>query len=121
MFQRFLDLGRVLSVLPSIEFARNRLGPGPLVSRFRLDGARRRSRSEAERSRLRAAIASVDARLPGGGNCYRRVLLEISLDPDAAKQPFFMGLVAGCEPFSGHAWLGAQAGAARSYDAIISL
>jgi hypothetical protein len=121
MVERLLELARVLLVLPHIELARKRLGPAPLVSQLRLHGARQRSRSEANRSRLRAAIASVDGRFPDGGNCYRRVLLEIALDPDAAKQPFFMGLVTRCEPSSGHAWVGAAADSDRSYDAIISL
>jgi hypothetical protein len=60
--------------------------------------------------------------MPDGGNCYRRVLLEIALDPHAAAAPFYMGLDAGGAPMSGHAWLGSSAGGDRgSYDAIISL
>jgi hypothetical protein len=85
-----------------------------------LEGERRRELSEVERVRLRRAIALVDARLPGGGNCYRRSLLQIALDPEAAREPFFMGLHAAGGDRSGHAWVG-EAADGRSYDAVIRL
>lgn len=117
-----VDLARVLFALPGVELARKVQGPGPLVGRLRLKGARRAARTEVQRRRLHATIAAIDARLPGGGNCYRRALLEIALDRDAAAEPLFMGLTSEGGPKSGHAWLGADASDSdRRYDAIISL
>jgi Transglutaminase-like superfamily len=121
MFHRIVEVARVLLALPRIELARATEGPAPLVSRLRAEGAGRPARDEAARLRLRRAIASVDARLPGGGSCYRRALLEIALDRDAAGEPFFMGLSSAGGPKSGHAWLGSESVPARRYDAIISL
>jgi hypothetical protein len=117
-----VDLARVLLALPGVEFARKVQGPAPLVGRLRVKGARRVARTKAQRRRLQATIAAVDGRLSGGGNCYRRALLEIALDRDAAAEPLFMGLTAAGGPKSGHAWLGSDAAdSARRYDAIISL
>jgi hypothetical protein len=116
------EIARVVLALPHIELARRREGPAPLVNDLRCQGSRCRPRTEAERRRLQAVIARVDARMPDGGNCYRRALLEIALDSDAAREPLFMGLSAGCEPMSGHAWIGSEIpSAARRYDAIFSV
>ena len=119
--ERLFDVARVLFALPGIELARRTEGPAPLVNRLRLRGIRRVARSEVQRRSLRRAIAAVDARLGDSGNCYRRALLEIALDRDAAEKPFFMGLTASGGPRSGHAWLGSEAVPLRAYDAIISL
>ena len=126
MFGSLADLARVILALPRIELGRRTYGPAPLLARLRSQGRRRRLLDGSERSRLRRVISSVDAHMPDGGNCYRRVLLEIALDPQAADEPVYMGLDAGGAPMSGHAWLGSDAGqdpvqARRSYDAIISL
>jgi Transglutaminase-like superfamily len=121
VFSRLFEVARVLVALPRIELARATEGPAPLVKRLRAEGARQPRRDPGARIWLRRAIVSVDARLPGGGNCYRRALLEIALDSHAAEQPFFMGLSSAGGPNSGHAWLGSDSGPARRYDAIISL
>jgi hypothetical protein len=41
---------------------------------------------------LRRAIVSIDARYPGGGNCFRRVLVELALDAGAAEERLVFGL-----------------------------
>jgi hypothetical protein len=117
----FSGVASVLIALPRIEFARRRQGPGPLVKRLRREGRRRKPRTADERERLQYLIARIDALLPGGGNCYRRALLEIALDREAAAEPFSMGLTADCRPMSGHAWLGSAAPNGAHYDAIIAL
>src|SRR5450631_2007492 len=77
-----LAIGRALA---TVEFGRFRSGPGPLLKSLRLRGSRRPERRPEDRARLRRVIAVVDARFPGGGNCYRRALLEIAVDPAAAR------------------------------------
>jgi hypothetical protein len=60
--------------------------------------------------------------MPGGGNCYRRVLLETRLDPEAASRQIVMGLVSGGGPRSGHAWFEGDGEPGRmAYDAVISV
>jgi hypothetical protein len=122
IFDYLIDAGRVLCALPWVEAARRQEGPASLLQRVRKSGMRCFRRSSVERYRLRQTICAIDSRMPGGGNCYRRALLEIALDPDAAEQTFSMGLCASGGPRSGHAWLGSNpANAHRRYDAIISL
>ena len=103
-----IEAGRVLSVVPGVEFGRITEGPAPLVNRLRSEGRGRRQRTPVERSRLQRVIRYVDACLPDRGNCYRRALLEIALDPDTAEEPLYMGLAAAGGPRSGHAWLGSD-------------
>jgi hypothetical protein len=100
-----LELARVIAALPAVEAGRRALGPRPLVERLRACGARAVARDAAARARLRAAIARVDALLPGGG-CYRRVLLEVALDRGAASEPLSIGLDLEGSRGSGHVWLG---------------
>ncbi len=69
---------------------------------------------------LRAAIGSVDARMPGGPNCYRRALLEIALDPGRPRGAAAHGARRQRCSESGHAWLGGDGSGDRSYDAVIS-
>ena len=45
---------------------------------------------------------------PGKLNCYRRALVEMSLDPEAAATPLRLGLMANGGPRTGHAWLPGQ-------------
>jgi hypothetical protein len=66
---------------------------------------------------LRRLIRGVDACLPGGGNCYRRALLEVALDPAAAAEPLHLGLREHGGPRSGHAWLGDRRDSGEAYDA----
>jgi hypothetical protein len=121
VFEWFLVFARVALALPRIELRRKIEGPAPLLDRLRAEGLQCRPRTEAQRAILRQLILSVDARMPGGANCYRRVLLEVALDAAAASAPFSMGLDAGCAPLSGHAWLGIGDLGGRSYDAVITL
>ena len=101
-----IDLGRVLALLPGLERARTKEGPGPLLSRVRAQGRRRKVRSQAARTRLTRAIAWVDRFGPGGANCYRRMLLRLALDPTAASEPVIFGL--DVPEGKGHAWVSGQ-------------
>src|SRR2546429_3016492 len=98
--ERLLDILRVLLVLPTVESGRRRLGPGPLLARLRRRGRRASRRGAAARGRLSWAIRAVDAVLPAS-SCYRRALLEVALDPDAAARPLHMGI----HGARGHCWL----------------
>jgi hypothetical protein len=115
-----VDAVRVLIALPPVEMGRIFEGPAPLVARLRSCAEQRRHRTEEERVQLKRVIAWIDAHLPGGGNCYRRSLLEVALDRGAASETFHMGLRADGGARSGHAWLGADVDG-RRYDAVISL
>jgi hypothetical protein len=115
------ELARVLVTVPEIELKRRSMGPKPLLEIVRERGSRSRGRAPVARARLRNAIRWVDARFPDGGNCYRRALLEIALDRDAAAEPFRMGLSIGGGPRSGHAWLADRIGRDESYDAEVTL
>jgi hypothetical protein len=110
------DLLRVLALLPAVESGRRSSGFRDLVSRFRARGASLPPRSSAERQRLRRIIRVVDRFMPDRGNCYRRVLLEMALDPQAASEELRIGLREHGGPRSGHIWL-ANRDAASSYDA----
>src|SRR5262249_41379125 len=115
------ELARVLVTLPEIERKRRSMGPKPLLVILRTRGSRSRARAPVARARLRSAIRWVDARFSDGGNCYRRALLEIALDRDAAAEPFRRGLSIGGGARSGHAWLADRAGRDESYDAEVTL
>lgn len=113
------DVLKVIGVLPLVEWRRRRSGPLPTATSLRARGAGAPARNSDGRALLKKAIRFVDARLPGGPNCYRRALLEIALDAGAAREPLHFGLIAHGGPRSGHAWLGDPATAedAASYDA----
>jgi hypothetical protein len=122
VFDWLVEQLRVVIRIPRLEWGRQHQGPAPMLVWARRRGACCATRTVTERARLRRAISRIDAHMPGGGNCYRRALLEIALDPDAAAEPLFMGLHASGQPMSGHAWLGIEPRTVRkSYDAIISL
>ena len=115
-----LEVCRVLGSLPRVESARRCQGPRPL-----LEGLRRRARSAPKRDprgreRLRRAIRWVDAWI-GGGNCYRRSLLEIALDRGAAAEPFLMGFTLAGEQLSGHAWVAAEGSSQANYQFTVQL
>jgi hypothetical protein len=114
------ELLRVVGMLPFIEWDRHRKGPGPLVERLRARGRRAITRGPGERQRLRRLITAVDARLPGEPNCYRRSLLELTLDAGAAQEPLRLGLRVPGGPRSGHAWLGGGAPTER-YDVQLDI
>jgi hypothetical protein len=96
------------------------MGLASSVAYARRLGVAKSRRSPSERAVLRRAIAVVDRLMPGGANCYRRVLLEIALDAGAAKQPVMLGLRNGGGPRTGHAWLDGVEPSASSYDAVFS-
>jgi hypothetical protein len=84
-------------------------------------GAHGRLRSASERSRLRRLIGAIDRRLPDGGNCFRRALIEIALDPESAREPLRFGLRKGGGAKSGHAWLRDEREPQQRYDAEFAL
>ena len=105
-------------MLPGVELGRRRLGPQPLVRRLRARGTSGIRRSDRERQRLRTFIRFVDRWFPDGGNCFRRTLIEIALDPVSASEPLFMALREHGGPGSGHAWLGNVPDTEQAYDAV---
>jgi hypothetical protein len=62
----------------------------------------------------------IDARFLGGGNCFRRALLEIAVDPDAATEPLRFGLREDGGVGSGHAWLASSTEPRCRFDAEFS-
>jgi hypothetical protein len=116
-----LEVGRVLALVASVERARLRLGTAPAVARARSRGQRTRQRAPEARARLRRAIGAVDALLPGGANCYRRALLEMSLDRGAAGERLYLDLSASGGRGNGHARLASWPEDGRGYDATFSL
>lgn len=117
------EVSRVISVLPAVEWGRRSKGPAPLLTTLRRRVTRMPARLPAAREALRRAIRWVDARVPGGPNCYRRALLEIALDAGAAREPLHLALRAHGGVGSGHAWLGAPASPEdrAAYDACFSV
>jgi hypothetical protein len=114
------DLLRVLRVLPRVEWNRRRLSLHHAVARARVKSARRGTRSVEDRARLQRVIGAVDACLPGGKNCVRRALIEMSLDDTAARERLLAGLKTGGRPRSGHAWLESHS-VRETYDAVIAV
>jgi hypothetical protein len=118
--QLFAEIARVVAVLPRVEADRRAASPQRAARAARLRALRVRARTAEARERLRRAIAIVDGWVPGGGNCLRRSLLEMSLDRGAASERLLAGFKTGGAPASGHAWLESQVVTDR-YDAIISI
>jgi hypothetical protein len=116
------DLYLVLKNAPGVERGRRSRGPAFLLNDLRARGSRGVIRTPRESARLAKIVRLVDACFPGGGNCYRRALLEIAIDPHAAAQPLRLGLRSGGGPRSGHAWIGIDnEAAAGRYDAEFSV
>lgn len=113
------DLLKVLLVLPAVEWGRRTEGPEPLLHRLR-SGARN-LRNDEQRERLQRVIRWVDARIPGGPNCYRRVLLETALDVSAASEQVIFGMRAGGKAKSGHVWLEPWRDGDERYEVEIAL
>jgi hypothetical protein len=116
-----VEVARVLASLGRVEAARRSLGPRPLLDRLRRGARRTPERDATGRRCLRRAIRWVDSCLPGGGNCYRRALLEMALDRGAAREPLAMGMSAQGERVSGHAWLSDADRGATPYEFVIRL
>jgi hypothetical protein len=115
-----LEVAAVLLATPLIEYRRRTASVHHAVAFARERARSRPVRASEARQQLRRAIAFVDARFPGGGNCVRRSLLEIALDRGAAGEKMFAGFKAGGKPHSGHAWLESHAVSER-YDAIVTV
>ena len=115
------DLLLVSWAAPSVEYGRLSNGPGPLLAKLRERGRRGPLRTEGERASLAKIVRVVDACFPGGGNCYRRALLAIAVDPIAATAPLNLGLRRDGGPRSGHAWLGSSHEPNVRYDAEFSV
>ena len=119
-----MDLAVLLVRCFRLERLRRSGGPRLAVSEARRLGAGCRSRSPRERMLLRRLIGRIDSRWPGGPNCYRRVLVEVSMDRGAAEDVVQFGLRSEGGAGSGHAWLGpdiAPDGRPSPYDAIVSI
>ena len=87
-----LELLRVVRIARDAERLRMNVGPAEAVATQRARGRRKKERSVRGRKRLRRMIIRVDARWPGGGNCFRRVLIELALDAGAARDRLVFGL-----------------------------
>jgi hypothetical protein len=85
----------VLGVLRKVERERRERSPEEAVASARRRGEGASLRGPIGRARLLRAIGWVDAAMPGGGNCYRRTLLELSLDAGAARETIVFGLDVG--------------------------
>jgi hypothetical protein len=116
-----VELGRVLAVLPWVEMARRRRGLKPVVARLRDTSWKLWQRPPHARVHLRRAIAWVDHFMPGGGNCYRRVLLEMALDRGAAAEPVCMGFHALGPRLKGHVWLADRSGSSEPFQVTVRL
>jgi len=89
------ELLRVTQSVRDIDERRVRGTPQRVLAELRARGATARERGPIGRARLRRAIGWVDAALPGGPNCYRRILLELALDAGAARETVVFGLDVG--------------------------
>jgi hypothetical protein len=107
--------------LPEVEWRRLNEGPGPAVAKLRARGRKGPRRSSDERRELRRLISIVDRFLPGEPNCYRRALLEMSVDAGAAEEELHLGLKVPGGPRSGHAWLGPSGALPAAYDVQVDI
>jgi hypothetical protein len=114
----------VVFAIPVVELARRYDGPAALLASSRARGRRSPCRSAEQRARLQKIIRILDRLVPGGQNCFRRVLVETTLDARAAEETIFCGLRVGGHIGSGHAWIGAQpqqTTPTELYDAVLPL
>lgn len=114
------EVCRVVRVAPRVERARRSRGPLPLVRGVRGPWAGPVRSARGRRCLLRA-IRWVDRVFPDGGNCYRRALLEMALDPHAAARPLALGFSVAGSQLSGHAWVEQEEPAPGSYDFVIQV
>ncbi len=116
-----MELLRVLLVLRGAETARRFPGIQQLLLAIRSGARRLPERTPWARRNLRRAIAWVDSLLPGGPNCYRRVLLEMMLDRGAASEPVCMGFLSDGDKLTGHVWLLGHAESSDGYQVNVRL
>jgi len=89
------ELFRVGRQVREVDARRASETPRSVLSAMRDRGAGAVQRGPVGRARLRRAIGWVDAVLPGGPHCLRRVLLEVALDAGAAQETVVFGLDVG--------------------------
>lgn len=87
------EVARVLAIVASVERERLRGAPEANVRAARKRGRQGQKRGAVGRARLVRAIGWVDALMKE--NCYRRVLLELSLDAGAAAERIVFSLDVG--------------------------
>lgn len=89
------ELVRAARLVRLADATRRGMSPERAIEHMRARGSREIARGPIGRARLRRAIGWVDALVPGGENCYRRVLLELALDAGAARETVVLGLDVG--------------------------
>lgn len=90
-----IELARVVPLVPAVDRARRNETPERALAAIRAMGGARITRGPIGRARLRRAVGWVDALMPGGASCYRRILLEVALDGGAARETVVFGLDVG--------------------------
>lgn len=88
------EVPRVLRLIRKAERYRLRDSPESAVKAMRARGRLTKKRGVIGRARLRRAIGWIDAVYfpTKGGNCFRRVLVEVGLDAGAAEETLVFGL-----------------------------
>jgi len=109
-----------LATLRYIERTRREYGPVDAIARARAVGLAREFGRPGDRNRTKRIVAWLDRQLFPQPNCYRRVLLEISLSREAAGERVMMGFREGGGAGSGHAWLESDS-PPESYEAVVSI
>ena len=89
------EVARVARRVRAVDARRLHDTPERVLTELRASGATMKRRGPIGRARLRRAIGWVDAMVPGGPNCLRRVLLEVALDEGAANETVEFGLDVG--------------------------
>ncbi len=89
------EVARVARRVRAIDARRLHDTPERVLTELRASGSTMKRRGPIGRARLRRAIGWVDAMVPGGPNCLRRVLLEVALDEGAANETVVFGLDVG--------------------------
>gem|GEM_PF-1898501 len=89
------ELRRVVATVRDVDRLRLTRPPAEAIAAAREAGRREHARGVVGRARLRRAIGWADAAMPGGASCYRRTLLELSLDASAAGETIVFGLDVG--------------------------
>ena len=101
----FSDAVDAAVLLREIDEARFTEGPAPLLARLRARGAHAPTRSRLRRRWLASAIYRLDRALFSEPNCYRRTLVLMAMDAEAARQPLMLGLDVPDSGATGHAWV----------------
>ncbi len=88
------ELARVAATIRIAERTRSE-SPERAVREMRARGAHAHTRGPGGAAGLRGGIGWIDALMPGGASCYRRILTEIALDRGAASETVVFGLDVG--------------------------